>query len=82
VTVFTKNRDQLLEGVVVHEFLRGDRGGSADAPLLPHEHFSVDGTLVEAWAGLTEGLSKVRNGQRRDPIPSAVVQEDWEPQYI
>ena len=51
-TVFTKNRDRLLEGDVAKEFLwqvleqAGERGLTSD------EHFTVDGTLLEAWASL------------------------------
>jgi transposase len=49
-TVFSKNRDRLLEGDVAEKFfaLVLDQARSAD--LLSDEHFSVDGTLIEAWA--------------------------------
>src|SRR3954468_8551460 len=52
VTVFTKNRDRLLEGEVAHEFLRAVLVDPQVRPLLSDEHFSVDGTLIEAWASL------------------------------
>jgi transposase len=50
-TVYTKNRERLLEGDVANEFfwLVLEQAGKAD--LLSSEHFSVDGTLIEAWAG-------------------------------
>ena len=50
-TVYTKNRERLLEGDVANEFfwLVLEQAGKAD--LLSDEHFSVDGTLIEAWAG-------------------------------
>jgi transposase len=48
-TVFTKNRDRLLEGEIANLFFAGELARAAD--LLSDEHFSVDGTLIEAWAG-------------------------------
>ena len=52
VTVFTKNRNRLLEGDVAREFL-GEVVAQAGAKgLTSDEHFTVDGTLVEAWASL------------------------------
>jgi transposase len=52
VTVFTKNRERLLEGEVAHEFLRAVLADPQVRPLLSDEHFSVDGTLLEAWASM------------------------------
>jgi transposase len=52
VTVFTKNRDRLLDGDVAREFL-GEVVKQAQAKdLTSDEHFTVDGTLIEAWASL------------------------------
>lgn len=50
-TVFTKNRDRLLEGAVSEEFFSLIVGQARAAKLLSDEHFTVDGTLIEAWAG-------------------------------
>jgi transposase len=51
VTVFTKNCDRLLQGEVAQSFLAAVVS-QADAQGLPSdEHFTVDGTLIEAWAG-------------------------------
>jgi transposase len=50
-TVFTKNRDRLLEGEVASLFFCGVLAQARVANLLSDEHFSVDGTLIEAWAG-------------------------------
>ena len=49
-TVFTKNRDRLLEGDIAKKFfdLVLDQARAGD--LLSDDHFSVDGTLIEAWA--------------------------------
>jgi transposase len=50
-TVFSKNRDRLLEGDVAQFFFAKVMEQAADRGLLSDEHFSVDGTLIEAWAG-------------------------------
>ena len=50
VTVFTKNRDRLLEGEVAQAFFEAVLAQARAAKLLSDEHFTVDGTLVEAWA--------------------------------
>jgi transposase len=49
-TVFTKNRDRLLEGDVAEKFFQLVLTEARGAGLLSDEHFSVDGTLIEAWA--------------------------------
>jgi transposase len=49
-TVFTKNRDRLLEGDIAGKFFREVLTQAQVANLLSDEHFSVDGTLIEAWA--------------------------------
>jgi transposase len=49
-TVFTKNRDRLLEGDIAEKFFAHVLDQARMAGLLSDEHFSVDGTLIEAWA--------------------------------
>jgi len=49
-TVFTKNRDRLLNTEMAQKLLAAILAHEKVAPLLSDEHFSVDGTLVEAWA--------------------------------
>ena len=49
-TVFTKNRDRLLEGEIAEKFFQLVLNQARVADLLSDEHFSVDGTLIEAWA--------------------------------
>ena len=51
-TSFTKNRDRLLEGAVAKEFLAQVVERAREAGLVSDEHFTVDGTLLEAWASL------------------------------
>ena len=50
-TVFTKNRDRLLEADVAKEFLLRVVEQARAKSLTSDEHFTVDGTLLEAWAG-------------------------------
>jgi transposase len=50
-TVFTKNRDRLLEADVAKEFLVRVVEQARTKGLTSDEHFTVDGTLLEAWAG-------------------------------
>jgi IS5 family transposase len=50
VTVFTKNRNRLLEGEIAESFFQAVLEQAREAGLLSDEHFTVDGTLIEAWA--------------------------------
>jgi transposase len=72
-TVFTKNRDRLLEAEVARKFLVELLAHRQVRGLLSDEHFSVDGTQVAAWASMksfkaTDGSSDPpgpgRNGER------------------
>jgi transposase len=49
-TVFCKNRDRFIEGEVFAKFMTKLLAHPDVKPLLSDEHFSVDGTLIEAWA--------------------------------
>jgi len=51
-TVFTKNRDRLLTTEMSHKVMAAILAHREVATLLPAEHFSVDGTLVKAWASV------------------------------
>lgn len=50
-TVFTKNRERLLEGDIARAFFEKVRELAETKRLVSNEHFTVDGTLIEAWAG-------------------------------
>jgi len=50
-TVFSKNRDRLLEGDIARAFFERVLCHARAQRLLSDEHFTVDGTLIEAWAG-------------------------------
>ena len=51
-TTFSKNRDRLLQGDIASAFFDAVRAQAEAAGLLSDEHFTVDGTLLEAWASL------------------------------
>jgi transposase len=63
VTVFTKNRDRLLEGDIAHRFLAAILIDPQVKPLLLDEHFSVDGTMIEAWASIKSFKPKDGSGE-------------------
>jgi transposase len=52
VTVFTKNRERLLDGDVAAKFMVAVLSQPRVKALLSDEHFSVDGSLIEAWASI------------------------------
>lgn len=64
-SVFSKNRDRLLEGEIAVKFLNAILAQPKVKKLLSSEHFSVDGTLVEAWASMKS--FKPRNGGGNEP---------------
>jgi transposase len=64
VTVFTKNRERLLRGDVADAFFQRVLELARGERLLSDEHFSVDGTLIQAWAGQK---SFVRKGTTPPP---------------
>jgi hypothetical protein len=63
-TVFTHNRDRLLEADVAHAFLAALVALPQVKKLLSSEHFSVDGTLIDAWASMKSFRPKDGSGGR------------------
>jgi transposase len=61
-TVFSKNRDRLLEGDIAREFFERVLAQAKKRRLLSSEHFTVDGTLIEAWAGQKSFRPKEESG--------------------
>jgi IS5 family transposase len=57
-TVFSKNRDRLLEADVAKRFLKQLLSHQEVSPLLSDEHFCVDGTQLQAWASMKSFLPK------------------------
>lgn len=66
-TVFTHNRDRLLEAEVAHCFLAALLALPQVKKLLSSEHFSVDGTLIDAWASMKSFRPK--DGSGEPPAP-------------
>ena len=57
-SVFSKNRDRLLEGDIAAKFLGAVLAQPRVKKLLSTDHFSVDGTLIEAWASMKSFKSR------------------------
>jgi transposase len=72
VTVFTKNRKRLLKGEVAAAFLAAVLVQARQRGLLSDEHFTVDGTLIEAWAGQ-------KSFKRKDGKPAQSPPDDHDP---
>ena len=68
-TVFTKNRDRLLEGDIAEKFFAYVLA-QRESPTYLDEHFSVDGTLIEAWAESEEFSAEGFGWRRRQMIPA------------
>src|SRR4029453_14872344 len=66
-TVFTKNRDRLLQAEVARKFLAELFTHKEVRKLLSDDHFSVDGTQITAWASMKSFVAKDGSG---DPPPS------------
>jgi transposase len=64
-SVFSKNRDRLLEGDIAAKFLAAVLAQPRVKTLLSSDHFSVDGTLIEAWASMKS--FKPRDGSDEPP---------------
>ena len=67
VTVFTKNRERLIAGEVAQKFFAAVLKQARGAALLSDEHFTVDGTLLEAWpVGAVLRRSQIRRSGVRE----------------
>lgn len=83
-TVFSKNRDRLLTAEIARTFLAAILAHRKVAPLLSDDHFSVDGTLIKAWASVKSfqpkaGVASSGDGNDHDD-PAAVVERSAEAQ--
>lgn len=74
-TVFTHNRDRLLEAEVAREFLAALLALPQVKKLLSSEHFSVDGTLIDAWASMKSFRPK--DGSGTPPSPGRNGERDF-----
>jgi len=68
-STFSKNRDRLLDGEIAAKFLAAVLAQPKVKRLLSTDHFSVDGTLIEAWASMKSFKPKAKDGD--DPPPPA-----------
>jgi IS5 family transposase len=64
---FTKNRDRLLDGEIAAKFLAAVLAQPKVKRLLSTDHFSVDGTLIEAWASMKSFKPKDAGGDDAPP---------------
>src|ERR1700674_1461970 len=67
-SVFSKNRERLLEGDIAAKLLSAVLAHPRVKRLLSTDHFSVDGTLIEAWASMKS--FKPKDGSDEPPAPS------------
>jgi len=74
-SVFSKNRDRLLEGEIAAKFLAAVLMQASVRRLLSSDHFSVDGTLVEAWASM-KSLKPTKTNGDNDPPTSGGRNEE------
>ena len=68
-TVFSKNRDRLLDGAIAAKFLAAVLAQPRVKKLMSSDHFSVDGTLIEAWASMKS--FKPKDGSGHEPPPGS-----------
>jgi transposase len=67
-STFVKNRDRLLEGEIADKFFREVVAFAEKKKLISKEHFSVDGSIVHAWAGLKSFQEKEKlEARAKDP---------------
>ena len=66
-TVFTKNRNRLLDAEVARKFLAELLNHKEVRALLSDEHFSVDGTQIAAWASMKSFVAKDGSGEPPSP---------------
>ena len=83
-TVFTKNRDRLLTTEMSRKLMAAILAHREVAPLLSDDHFSVDGTLVKAWASMKSFQPKASDTPPDDdpggpPEPDAATEDHTEP---
>jgi transposase len=75
VTVFTKNRERLIEGDIASKFMAAVLNQERVKALLSDDHFSADGTLIEAWASMKSFRPK--DGSGAPPAPGRNGERDF-----
>lgn len=79
-SVFSKNRDRLLEHEVIEAFFTEVMALADKRNLLSKEHFSVDGTLIQAWASQKSFRPKDEDDNQTPTSGGRNVQADWKGQ--
>jgi transposase len=79
-TVFTKNRDRLMTTEMSRKVMAAILAHREVAPLLSDEHFSVDGTLIKAWASMKSFQPKPEGSPPDDGGPGAPPAPDTAPE--
>jgi transposase len=74
-TTFGKNRDRLLAGDIAHKFLAAVLAHPKVKRLLSTDHFSVDGTMIQAWASMKSVRAK--DGSGEPPAPGRNGEADF-----
>src|SRR5438105_568184 len=74
-TVFARNRERLIEGDIARKFMAAVLSQGSVKALLSDDHFSVDGTLIEAWASLKSFRPK--DGSGEPPAPGRNGERDF-----
>jgi transposase len=74
-TTFGKNRDRLLAGDIAHKFLAAVLAHPKVKRLLSTDHFSVDGTMIQAWASMKSVRAK--DGSGAPPAPGRNGEADF-----
>jgi len=69
-STFTKNRDRLLEGEIAEHFFKEVLAMAKEQGLVSQEHFTVDGTIMEAWASHKSFQLKEGSGDDDSNAPS------------
>jgi len=70
-TVFSKNRERLVQAEIAQAFFQEILALAREKKLLSDEHFTVDGTMVEAWAGQ-------KSFKKKGASDSAPARRSWE----
>jgi transposase len=76
-TVFNKNRRRLLEGKIAQAFFKEVLALASEKGLTSDEHFTVDGTLIEAWAGNKSYRRRHKASSKGPDDSGASSQEDF-----
>jgi transposase len=81
-TVFTKNRERLIEGDIARKFMAAVLNQGSVKALLSDDHFSVDGTLIEAWARMKSFRPNDGSGELPAPGRNSLPRRNQPPSRL